>query len=122
LRPGAPFRWLLWHPKKVLAFDIRRKLLRQELQRLRHQQQSQRMRAGQRRPPGTIRLHLRRDRVFEDSFHQLRQWGGDDLKAKLVVKVCLPLIAGTVVLDVGCEMLPEYINFWILHSVLAKQS
>lgn len=66
---------LLWHPRRVLDFDVRRKFFAQCLRQ-----------AHQRRPAGSLLVKVRRETVFEDSCHQLLLISPNDLKKKLKVE------------------------------------
>jgi len=79
LLSGA-MRSLLWHPHKILDFDIRRRWFKTELKKL--------VSKIKHSYGDGIKLHVRRDRIFEDSYHQLSRYTKkeDLLKSKLTIK------------------------------------
>ena len=86
----SSMRSLLWHPNKILDFDIRRKHFKSELRKL---QAAIKTNYG-----GGIKLWVRRDRIFEDAYQQLSRYTNKDewLKAKLNIR-----FYGEEVLDAG---------------------
>jgi len=67
---------LLWHPKKILNFNNKHTHFLHEIQK-------QRAATGN---IGSFRIMVRRKRLFEDSYHQLKQLSDDELKSPLSVK------------------------------------
>jgi len=71
------FRAALWHPNRILDFDIRRNYFQMQNRKRRRQ-------GGV--FPRPLKLHVRREFLFEDSFHQLKKFKGNDLMGKLSIK------------------------------------
>jgi hypothetical protein len=63
---SSSMRSLLWHPAKMLSFDIRRKYFKTELKKL-----TSKIKGGYGQG---IKLWVRRDRIFEDSYQQMSRY------------------------------------------------
>ena len=76
------FHSLVWHPGKILDFDIRRKYFKSEMKKLAVKQRQ----ANPTASASALRLHVRRDTIFEDSYAQLERYAVSEWKNKLHVK------------------------------------
>ena len=76
------FHSLVWHPAKILDFDIRRKYFKSEMKKLAMKQRQ----ANPASSMASLRLYVRRESIFEDSYAQLERYAVQDWKNKLHVK------------------------------------
>ena len=76
------FHSLVWHPAKILDFDIRRKYFKSEMKKLAMKQRQ----ANPTSSMASLRLYVRRESMFEDSYAQLERYAVNDWKNKLHVK------------------------------------
>ena len=76
------FHSLVWHPGKILDFDIRRKYFKSEMKKLLARQRQHNPHSSM----SALRVIVRRDTLFEDSYCQLMLHPIADWKNKLHVK------------------------------------
>eukprot|EP00163_Fabomonas_tropica_P003775 TRINITY_DN1333_c1_g1_i1.p1 TRINITY_DN1333_c1_g1~~TRINITY_DN1333_c1_g1_i1.p1 ORF type:complete len:2228 (+),score=681.47 TRINITY_DN1333_c1_g1_i1:938-6685(+) len=74
LSAPTPFLILMYYPR-MLEFDIKRNIFKIILRK-------QTSRLG----PSSLRLNLRREHIFEDSFHQLRRRSPEEMRGRLNVQ------------------------------------
>ncbi|ETO18353.1 E3 ubiquitin protein ligase upl2 [Reticulomyxa filosa] len=79
----GPFAPLIWHPKRVLDLENKKRYLHLSLQAIRNEC------LGQERDymsNGRTRLEVRRERLFDDSFCQMKLWTKQELMNRLSVR------------------------------------
>ena len=82
----GPFAALIWHPKRVLDFDNKKMFLRDEIKKLKNRCLLENVGSGAQFHPGRVRISCRRKQLFEDAFHQIKNWTKRELFSRLSVK------------------------------------
>merc|ERR1712154_551228 len=72
----------IFHPKRVLDFDNKKMFLRDELKKLKQFEFNNNNLLN----PGRVRICVRRDKLFEDAFSQIKLWTKREIMSKLSVK------------------------------------